>query len=359
MATQMRYLSGTGVMPSASGQVIFYIRKPADFVINEYAQFIESPTTNGMYAFIDPDQPVRIVNEAEFAFEDGDARPEGNYNQLAFQWVPFRVYRRDYPFKLGDQAIELAKKFNKFDPVTQHSMMVASQAMTNRTNRVIKLMETVANWGANTADANVINGGYGNWKNASSDPTSPFFLAIKRSIGNAMKIINLNTNGRVRRRDMKLVISPGLAEFMADTSEVYDYVKFSTRAEAIQSGEGRDYSEDWGLPKKLYGVEVVVEETMLVNTYPIDPPTLASSTTGDRKYAKSDTSAVLVSRVGGIEGAYGSPSFSTIQIYFYGAPMQVYTFNDKENKRTKGHVEEAFIEVLAAPASGFLITACA
>lgn len=358
MASQLRYPGATNVLPQASGQVIEYIRKPKEFPINKYAQFVETPTPNGAYAYVDPDQPVRIVNEAEFAFEDGDARPTGNANQLAYQWIPFRTFRRTYPWTLGDQAIEVHKQFSKIDLVAQNAGSVASQAMTNRTNRVVGMMQTASNWGNNTADCNVINGGYGNWRNASGDPLSPNYLAIKRSLGNACKIIRLATNGMVKRKHLKLILSLGLAELMADTSEIYDYVKYGPHSQGAQRGTDRDMDEDGGLPPELYGVEVCIEDSPLVNIYPNSSGTAASITAGNRVFAKNDTTAMLVSRVGGIEGSYGAPSFSTIQIYFFGAPMQVEQFPDKKNLRVEGYVTENFYEVLAAPASGFLFTGC-
>jgi len=362
MASLLKMLSGSSVLPEATGQVIEYIRKPNEFAINTYAQYVETPLPQGMYAYVDPDQPVRIVNEAEFAWEDGDARPTGNANLLSYQWIPFRTYRRDYPWTLGNQAIESTKDFSKMDPAVQEAGQVASQAMTNRTNRVITMLQTAGNWGNNTADANTLNGGRGPWSMASSDPTSPNYLAIKRSIDAMMLIINLSTNARVKRSKCMLILSPGAARVMGETSEIYDYVKYGASGGLkVQEGDDRDYDEDWGLPAKIYGLKVCVEDSPICNTYPVLDATThaiqpASISTGARSYVKNDTTAIIVTRIGGIEGAYGSPSFSTVQIYFYGAPMQVEQFPDKKNRRTEGHVSETFFEVVAAPASGGLIT---
>ncbi len=74
MAVQLRFPGPKNVLYEATGQIIEYIRKPKEFPINKYCQYVETPTTNGVYAYIDPDQPVRMVNEAEFAWEDGDHR---------------------------------------------------------------------------------------------------------------------------------------------------------------------------------------------------------------------------------------------------------------------------------------------
>lgn len=358
MATQLRYLSGTGgFLPQATGQVIQYIRNPKEFTINEYAQYIEAPAPVFTYPYVDPDQPVRIVNEAEFAWEDGAPRPSGNANLLSYQWIPGRCFRRSYPWTLGDQAIETTKKFSKMDPAAQQAGVVAAQAMTNRTNRVVSLMQTAGNWSSNTSNSTALGAGSNAWSNASDDPTQTSnYLTIRKALLGAAKIINLATNGMVRIRDLRLVVSPGLAIMMADTAEIYNYIKNSPYSFPAQKGEDRNMSEDWGLPPKLYGFEVHVEDSPIVNLYANSAGTVANIGASGRHYCMADTSAVILTRIGGVKGSYGAPSFSTLQIYFYKNQMSVFTFNDTFNQREQGFVDEQFLEVLAAPASGYLIT---
>lgn len=356
MAVQFRMPGPSNVLPEASGQIIEYIRKPNKFKINKYAQFIETDTTNGAYALIDPDQPIRVVADAEFAWAEGDARPTGNANQMTYEMLPFRTERRSYPWTIGEITQEIHKRQNKIDWTQQYTGMVASQAMTNRTNRVISKLQDTANWGDNTASANTLNGGFGNWRYASSDPASASYLAIKKTLDTCCTIINLKTNGVVNRSDLKLIVSPNLARIMGETSEIWDYIKYGRYSEPAQQGKDRDLDEDFGLPKMLYGIEPVVEDAGIITVPPNSSGTLASITTGQRSYIKNDTTAILVSRVGGIEGSYGAPSFSTMQIYFYGPPMEVEAFPDKENRRLKGYCTENYFEVVAATAAGFLIT---
>lgn len=357
MAT-LRYPGRWTYLPRATGQIIEYIRKPKDFPINRYSQFVPTPASSFVYHYIDPDQPVRMVSDAEWAWGPGDARPTGNANQLSFYMVPGKTNRRSYPYTLDEETVQQNKEFNDIDFTVQNAGSVACQAMVNRTNRVITMLQTASNWGANTADANTINGGYGNFRNASADPSSPNFLAIKRAIGNACKVIRLSTNGMVKRRDLRLVLSLGLAEIMADTDEIYNYVKFGPYSQKAQRGDDRDMDEDGGLPPKLYGVEVCIEDSTLVNVYPNASGTAASIASGQRVFIKNDTTAILTSRVGGVEGSYGAPSFTTTQVYFFGPPMQVEEFPDPKNRRVEGFVTEDYQEVLAAPASGFFITSC-
>ena len=353
----MRYPGQSGVLPEASGQIIEYIRNPKKFKINKYAQYIETKTTNGVYAEVDSDQPVRIISEADFAWADGDHRPTGNANQMAFQWVPFRTQRSSYPWTLGDMTIDVQKAQSDIDWVQQLGGMVQSQCMTVRTNKMITAMQTAANWGDNTAAANTLNGGYGSWAQASSDPASPNYLAIKRTLDTVANIIDLKTNGVVQRSDLRLIVSPNLARIMSETSEVWDYLKYGVHSKSAQQGTDRDLDEDFGLPDKLYGFEPVVENApIILGLPPAVPWAAASITTGQRSYIKNDTTAIIATRIGGIEGAYGAPSFSTLQIYFHGAPMEVEVFPDKKHRLTEGFCTENIFAVVAATASGFLIT---
>ncbi len=360
-SSSLVYLSPyNGYLPQATNQVIEYIRKPSEFAINRYAQFVEAPAPVFTWPYVDPDQAVRIVNEGEFAWEDGSPRPSGNANLTSYKWIAGRAFRRSYPWTLGDQAIGFTKKFSNLDPKVIQAGQVASQAMTNRTNRVVSLLETTANWSGNTATAATLSGiAGGKWSTASDDPTSANFLTIRKSLLAAAKIVALGTNARVRIKNMKIVLSPGGAIAAADSAEIYNYIKYGQSGGLPpQEGTDRNMSDDWGLPAKLYGFEIDVEDSPIVTVYANSSGSVASivSGTGGRNWVKSDTTAFLVSRIGGIDGAYGAPSFSTVQVYFVGPQMALYEFHDTKSQRTEGYVDEQFLEVLAAPASGYLIT---
>lgn len=358
MADQFRYLGGAagGYLPQATGQIIGYIRNPSKFRINRWAQKVPAPVPVFQYAYINPDQPVRIYNRNEFLFEDGGERPSGNWNLTDFQWLTGACQRLDIPWTLGNQAIETTREYSGWDPALVEQQQVASQAMTLRTSDAIAVLENSANWGSNTADANVINGGFGLWSQASDDPASPNYLAIRKTFTNVMLIITLGTNAVVRYTDIVCVISPGAATIMANTPEIYNYVKYGPYSQPHQEGEDVEVDERWGLPKRYAGIEIVVEDAPHVLVQPNSTGTLATIVSGNRAFCKSDHSAVFMSRVGGIEAPYGSKNFSTFQIYFYKYDMSVWQYADPRNLREEGHVMDQRAQVLAAPASGFLVT---
>lgn len=359
-----RYLSGTnGFVPSATGQAIAFVRDPAKFKVNSYVQNIRSPKVIGLYAVLDRDQPARVPTNQEFLWTDGDPRPAGNNNTGTFQWRDFLCIRRDYPYTVGEQAIEQAEGWN---PKAFFNAIVLQQAMTNRTNRIATLLQTSANWpSSSVSTVNALNGistPNGKWSQGSNDPSNANYLSIKKSLLAAQKQILLQTNSMVQPSDLVLVISPALANAISESSEYHTYLEKSRFALGQLHGDLPNQNENFGIGTILYGLQVVVEDTVIVTTR---PSTLNSAdTTGGgaplanpgRQFVWQDSTPVIISRKGGLDGNYGSPSFSTVQNYFYKYELAVEAFDDVKNKRVESHVIEQFAEILAAPAAGMLLT---
>ncbi len=359
MATP-RYPGATDVfIPQATGQVIGFLRRPGQFKLLEYVQIVKSTREGGdgwpvcLYTTIDPDAPVRVVTDQEYAFEDGDRSPEGAGMMVNFTTTEVRMFRRAYPYRIGQQAADTATLFPVLPVYREIALM---QAMTNKTARVWSLLDNASNWGANTADANVLNGGKGKWTTASSTEGSPFYLAIKRSLTAAVQQINLATNSLVQPEDLRLVLSPVLAMNAANTGEITDYLKGSPFAKMQQEGKERGRNQQYGFPDYYGGVEVVVEDASRVTERPNAAGTPA---TANRNYIKGSTNAVLVSRKGGLDGVEGAPSFSTVQVYYYKYEMAVEERVHPWHKRVDGRVLDQFKEVLAASRAGYDITNCA
>lgn len=351
MATQ-RYLSAyNGYIPQATGVVISYIRDPKAFKLNKYVQYVESPTTVGVYARTNRDQPVRVVTDADFVWADGADRPAGDWNQIPFEWIEFSTLRRDYPFRIGNMALRQAK--DTWKPLEHHAGMTASQAMTNRTARIVSMLETASNWGVSTDTATSLNGGAGKWDTASSEPSEPTYNAIRKSLLQATMRINLATNGIVQPSDLVLVISPVTAIAMASSAEIHNYLKFGPFSKAQLEGS-ENQNLQWGLPPSLYGHELIVEDASRVTVRPSADGSLATGS--DRSYIKSPDSAIFLSRKGGINGIYMGRTFATVQMFWNEYEMAVFTFDDPKHERTDGHVVDNFAEKLVAPEAGYLIT---
>ena len=354
------YISGTNTfVPAATGQAIAYVRNPAKFKINRYCQIVRAPKPVVLYAFLDPDEPVRVVTDQEYDWPDGQPRPRPQANVGNFYWNEVRVFRRNYGYTVGEQALEAAEGFN---PRAFFNAIMLSKAMTNLTQRVTTLLETTANWGSNTGSAGTLNGEGVNWVGASNDESSASFLAIKRTLLAAVRNINLATNGMVDPSDLKLVISPDLALTIAETSEIHTYIEKSVWALAQLRGDAPNQNMYYNLPNSLYGLELVVEDAPRTTTRQVSamtPATLAPvGGTGQKQYIKTGSIATIVSRVGGLDGQYGSPSFSTLQRYYYKYEMAIEARVKAWDKYTEAACVDQFKEVLAAPQSGYCITGC-
>ena len=341
------YISpNAGYIPNweASGKIIVdFSRNPTDFALPKYAQYVKTPKQVGYFLQITPDNAARIINTdlAEFRWPDGQPRPMGNDNHKEFQFVKFSTDRYAFPFTLGNLTIEQAD----WNVTAMYSRMAAQQAMTGRGVRVLTLATTGANWPTtHTATATVAGGG--KWDVATS--TTPY---IKKSLMTAALQINKDTLGVVKPKDLHLVINPTLAAAMANSQEIIDQVKQAANTINLIRGEDRANNVGgWLLPDNLYGFPVVIEDCVRVSSRPgAATPTIA--------YQMPDTVALLCAQVGGLDGLYGAPNFSTVQV-FMEEEMTVETFDDTLNRRLIGSVVENYVEALVSTASGYLFTAC-
>lgn len=341
-----------GFIPEATGQVVAFARKPERFKINTYVQYIPCSKPIGVYVELGRDEPVRIVSDEEYAWEDGDDAPAGHQYKIPFQVKEFRTFRRAYPWTLGYQLID---NTDLWKPKEAHMRAAVTKALTNRTKRIVTLAEDSSNWSDHYSDVNVLNQNRGPWDTGSDDPQSASYQAIFASLIEAAQRICLDTNGEVTVEDMQVVISPRAAQKLALAPEIVNYVRQSPYArDVIEKGLDPQWST-WGMPSQYKGFKFVVEDAVIVESRPVAAGTEASIASGARRFIKHDSTAFITSRPGGLDGEYGSPNFSTIQCYHNNELLRVQAFDDPENERVRGRVSEKFKEVLAAPVSGWLI----
>lgn len=340
----------SGYLPKETGQVVAFCRKKEQFKLNSYCQWVDAPTKLGVYSKYERDQFVRLTDTNMHTWADGDDRPKGLANKLRKEMADFRCLRKSFDWELGYEAVEHAKNFS-LKPA--HMAAAVSQAMTELTQRVITVLQTASNWGSNVADANTLNGGRGKWSTASDDPNSPNYNAIFLTLTAVADVVNLLTNANVQPKDLRVVLSPTAARLTAASPEMTNYCRESPHAkEILEKGLDPTYSA-WGLPSQYKGFEFVVEDAPIVTDKPNEDGTEA--TTG-RTRIKNDTSAIMMSRPGGLDGEFGTPSFSTIQLYHYGPQLEVEAFDAPEHRKVNGHVTTNVAVELAAAIAGHLVT---
>lgn len=328
----------------ASGKlVVDFSRNPKKFAISRWAQIVPVSQVAGYYLEMTVEEAGRILNAdgAEFAWPDNAERPAGNDGSESFEFKQFQTKRRAYTVPIGHRTVDQAS----WDIIAQHSAIKAQQAMTFRTQRAVTVATTAGNYAnSHTSAVASIAGNSGNW-GASTTARQD----IKRSLNYAANIIVKDTLASIEPADLMLVLSPGCAKEISETQEIADYIKGSPEAYAYVKGDlaAQNRNIAYGLPPTLYGFEVVIENAVKV--------TSRKGATKATSFLLADGTPFMCARVGGLEGLYGAPSFSTISL-FMKEEMTVETLDDKDNRRTKVSVVEDFEPVMTAPVSGFLFT---
>ncbi len=166
---------------------------------------------------------------------------------------------------------------------------------------------------------------------------------IKRTLNRGVRQIMLDTGSVVRKKDLVLVINPNLAFAISETQELIDHIKGSPDAyDQVKGGKGK-WSE-WGIPDTLYGIPVVVEDSVITTT----PRGAATQTSS---FIMGGNIAYLMSRPGGLVSKAGGPSFSTATLFAY-EEMTVEKLQDTVNRRVSLNVIDDVGVGMTAPVSG-------
>lgn len=360
----MRYFGPTnGFLPRESGIVTSQVRDVKKFKIGKYTTNIQSPSPVAAYRRMDTNSPARVTSDAIHRWADGARSPRTNHLGT-HDWDTCQTQRRAYDFEMGNQTISAANKLGGFDIVGYESKAAAQRAITNRTNRVITMLDTASNWAAvggqpgdHTADADDLNEGRGFWDQASSNENDSTAFAIFFTLMAAFEQIKLDTNGNVTMDDLLLILSPRAAYLTAGSGEMRAYMKGSVDAMKIVKGEHTN-ADRWGLPDRFHGMEVVVEDCVMVS----DVASAGHANASSRAFVKSDDVALLVARPGSMDSPYGSQNWSTVNCFWYteregdGSELEVEVKTDDWHRLTEGRVVEQFAEKLVAPITGFHIS---
>jgi len=329
------YVPSTNALATGALQVEF-TRAVNTFPITKYAQIVPANQMTGFYLRLNSDDNVRVTDINEFIWPLGNDRPVGKMNEQDF--VAFTCQRFAYPFYIPNETVKQAA----WDVVAQHARSKAQLAMTARSMRTATALTGSAAVTAFTAvgnyyaDGTAISGAA--WTTSATN-------IIQKGIQTALQRISLATGGAVRgETDIMMVISPTIANLLSQTQEVQNYVK--NYPAALPFLQGSDTFAKYGLPPNLFGVQVVVDDSVKVTT-----KKGAASTTRSFVYGNS---AVFVSRPGGLVGVEGSTSFSTCQIFAF-EDMTVENWDDPKDRRMEGRVIDNSTSELVAPVSGVLV----
>ena len=333
----------TTFVPSyeASGKLqIEFSRNPESFPLNRYVGFKKVKKSVGLYLNITAEEAARVVAMPDYVWPDGQDAPSGHDGTEQFDFLPYITERYAYAYALGDKAVNQAT----WEILATHGRIKAQQSMTARTLRMVTKLTTAGNWSGNTDTATNLGGG--SW--VGSSVANQFIL---KTFNQIKENIHQSTIGAVPADALRCVVSPAVAHIIREAPEITDFIKQNTAS--LQVMMGRAFFERWGVPEKLYGVKMVVEDTMRITSR-------KRTTDPDRAYIMPGTVAVFTSVPEGLENsrepADGVPTFDTAVVFAY-EDMTVESRRDPDNRRTLARVVDDTAEVITAPASGYYVTA--
>jgi hypothetical protein len=346
--------AGTAVYPGGSNTyvknhaatgnlVVSFSRNPSKFAFARYVQYRKVTKDAGYYLRITAENAARAVggNLKEFVWPDGGDAPRRNSGTELFNFLDYKTTRTAPDFTLGWKSRDQAD-WSIQDTETQFHV---HQAMTLRGVGIGSALEATGNWDSShildvddgTTD---VPGNTGSWELSTSQRQD-----IKRSLNVANGLIHKHTLGVVQRNDLQLVINPNTAARLGESQEIIDFVKQAPDSWKMLQGELSGLNSQWGMPDKIYGIPVVVDDTVVVTT-------ARGATTPTYTYTITDGNGFLISRPGGlVSNAATGPSFSTIMGFFY-EELTVETKDDPDNRRVNGRVVDDVAWEMVAPVSG-------
>lgn len=330
-------LEATGYM------IVSFSRNPDTFALNRYIQVVPVTKDVGLYTEMGVEAASRVLNAnlADRLWADNGKRPSAKGNTEKHAFKEYRTKRYSYGWELGWKGTQQAS----WDIVAQHNRYNGQNAMTARTQLVHNILASGLTQGlAVTA----IPGVTGQW-----DLSTTARKDIERSLDYAFETIMKATQGAITNpADLKLVMAPETARRMKVCQEIVDYIKGSPAA--IEDVKGKiGPASAFGLPRYLYGYEVVIENAVKT--------TNKRGGTSSKSFIMDPDKPMLVARPGSLTPPdtpaveQPAPNFSTLTLFAY-EEMTVEQFDDTKHRQSEGYVTDDVAPLVTAPISGFLFT---
>jgi len=322
--------------------IVDFARNVNQFPVLQYTQIQPVKKILGLWLEMTVEEAGRILNTdlSDFNWPDGQDAPLGLEETESFQFKTFQCQRKLFKAAIGD----LTRDNAEWDIINNHASIKARQAMTARTQMAVnKIFDTSLYPSSHVIDVNSTFGA--KWNAATTSN-----LVIRKSLNAAVQRIIDDTLGAVSSKDLVLVMSDNVAKAISESGEFADYLKGSPDALGALRYQFKDEDvapKNFGLPRRLYGLEVIVDDTRKVTTK-------KGQTKAISPVLPSNMAAV-VARPGALEVPYSPVAFSTCTFYTF-QEMNVETIHDTINKRTVVRVIENYDCILTAPAAGVVLT---
>ena len=325
-----------------------YARDPKKFAVNKLLQRTPTELLSGNWMQMRPEAIARIFTDPNsVVWVDGQPRPKGTHNAQDFRAVPYQCIRRALTDYVGWETREQAVfpiqdvKLGALAHLmmTQRSQVFYTMAL-NTANYASSHVKTATQWSA-------IGGTGGFW--SAGTPQNPI---IKRSLANMANQIRLDTMDTVSYKNLTLVISPPAAIAMANSEEIHYYLARSPYALAQIRGDKESQNGEWGLPDKLYDMDLVVDGTLRTTSPRMQVPGTTLDIMDDNTALVMATPGALSANIGQVTSA-----FSSFHMFVYrGEEMVVETQDWPWDKKTDLSVHETYGMAVVAPETVALAT---
>ena len=324
--------------------VVDYARNEKKYTVAKWAKTVKVDKDHGLFFRMDFARRAYVadVNGKDLLWRDGAMAPMGRDNTMGGEYFSYRTERYTKVFTLGDKTVDQAS----FDLIASHSGMLAQQMMTFRTIQAATICQASGNY----LSANVFDIGAGDAGNTGRwDVSTTARQDIKRSIDKAKEAILNATYSGVDVDDLYLVMNDETAMKLSITQEIVDMIKQSPDAYAYVKGEmsSKNPNATWNLPPKLYGVNLVIDDTRYHSTARRGTPVASRCLDSDKPFMICSPMGAATST------ASPNPAFLTNFVY---EDFTVETMKDKNNRLTSGRITDDRVFEITAPQTGVLFT---
>lgn len=324
------------------------------FPVNKIVRLRTVTKTTGLYTYFNPLDYARMSaygtatdgQTPQFDWAPGTLAPTGFTNTIGFEYRSYTTRRKAYPCNLDLQGEQQASW-----PVLKTNTEAAAQlAMTDRALEVSAAISNSANYpSTHVATATALAGGF----LSAGTPTDP---KIKKALFALALVIQKDSVGNVRWRNLTVVMNPNTAMLLSESQEVHTLMKESRYALPLltqsekSTGGVEPVNFAYGLPDYLYGFRVVVEDTTF-------NPSNRGATGEAQAFVFPDNVIAIVAREEDFEAAEGANSYSTCHLFVYGPDdMKVESETDTWNRIIKMRVVDNRQALIVAGVTGALIT---
>ena len=335
--------ANNGYIPSfdvTGNLIVGFSRNPKDFKINQYMTLTPVKQSIGYYARINPITNTRIQTADGSAeiWADGADAPEGPVLNQEHDFLSYTTQRYLREARLGYLAVEQAA----FDIKKFHTDGLGVQCMTRRTQLGLTALQDTTQYPTSHVST-VTNLAGGFW--STGTVINP---VIQKTLAAVGRQVSLDTASTVKYSQLTLLINPLVADAMARSAEMRDFIAKSPFVMDQITGNKKGVNSEYGLPDQIYGMKLIVEDA-------VGTTTNRANGAPDTGYLLGSNQALVINRPGDLVKDFSGRSFSTLHC-FVKEEMNSEYFDDVQNRVHKMRVVDNYAMQVVSPLTGFVLT---